>query len=341
MNGAFKSSVFGRHIAQLPTHAPPESAPTNMEPSETRKVQVSEKVSEATAATSDVRFEAREPAYSLEDMVLPDATRAIVNSMLAKLERRHLLYETWNLKKLEPSGGRLVFNLYGPPGTGKTMLAEAMARRLGMKIVEVSYAEIESKYVGDTSKNIVAAFKEASIQGAAIFFDEADSILGKRMTQVTQSADHAVNVSRAVMLKELDRFGGVVMFATNLARNFDAAFVRRILFHVNVPPPDLAGRRALWHKMIPEEVPGKDALNLDALALESDGLVGGEIRNAIMVAASEAVQREGYSQRLTKDDLSMAIELTRRAKREVGPSQRTVTDVELDAADVPSDLGHL
>ena len=61
-----------------------------------------------------------------------------------------------------------------------------------------------------------------------LFFDEADSILGKRLANVSQSTDHAVNVSRSVMLLELDRFDGVTVFATNLASNYDSAFVRRI-----------------------------------------------------------------------------------------------------------------
>ncbi len=264
------------------------------------------------------KFEARAPRYALDDVVLSDEALARVKGMLAKVEHHHVLYEQWGLKKLEQGAGRLVFNLYGPPGTGKTMLAEALAARLGRHLIEVSYAEIESKYVGDTPKNITAAFTAARESGAALFFDEADSILGRRMTSVTQASDHAVNVSRAVMLKQLDAFDGVVMFATNLARNFDDAFVRRILFHVEIPLPDAPALRRLWSSMLPEALPGRADLDLADLAAASEGLAGGDIRNVVVMAATEAVQRLGAGRRVTQGDLSRAIAHVRAAKAQVG-----------------------
>ena len=264
------------------------------------------------------RFEARPARYSLDDVILSEEALRRVRGMLAKVERHHVLYEEWGLKKLEPSSGRLAFNLYGPPGTGKTMLAEALAARLDRPVIEVSYAEIESKYVGDTPKNITAAFTAAREANAALFFDEADSILGRRMTSVTQASDHAVNVSRAVMLTQLDAFDGVVMFATNLAKNFDEAFVRRILFHVEIPLPDEPARLRLWTTMLPLAIPGRAMLDLPRLAELSDGLAGGDIRNAILLSATEAVQREGARRVLTIVDLLDAIDVIRAAKRDVG-----------------------
>jgi SpoVK/Ycf46/Vps4 family AAA+-type ATPase len=264
------------------------------------------------------RFQPRTPHWTVDDVILSDATRRDVLAMLAKFECHEVLYNTWNLKKLEPAGRKLVVNLYGLPGTGKTMLADAIAQRLGKTILEVSYAEIESKYVGETPKNIVAAFEAAKANGSAIFFDEADSILGRRMTNVTAAADHGVNVSRAVMLKQLDAFDGVVLFATNLAKNFDGAFVRRILFHLEVPPPDLACRRVMWRKLVPTEVPGSGELDFDELAARSDGLVGGEIKNCILLAATVAVQRVDSERVLKMPDLFSAIEQTAKAKRDIG-----------------------
>ena len=70
-----------------------------------------------------------------------------------------------------------------------------------------------------------------------LFYDEADSILGKRLSNVSQSTDHAVNVSRSVMLLELDSFKGVTLFATNFMSNYDSAFVRRIIGHIEMPLP--------------------------------------------------------------------------------------------------------
>ena len=270
------------------------------------------------AAAAEHRFPARDARYRLDDVVLPDPVREGVSAVLAKLNHRRTLYDHWGLRRIDPYGGKAVLNFYGPPGTGKSMLAEAVAERLGQPIIEVNYAEVESKYVGETPKNITAAFKSATDQGAALFFDEADSILGKRMTQVTQASDHSVNVSRAVMLKQLDAHDGVVLFATNLAKNIDGAFVRRILYHIEVPAPDREGRRLLFEKLMPPELPGRDTVDLDALADASEGLVGGEIKNIIIIAATLAVQRRGDERVVRDADLLKALERVAQARREVG-----------------------
>ncbi|HLF87599.1 MAG TPA: AAA family ATPase, partial [Anaerolineales bacterium] len=83
--------------------------------------------------------------------------------------------------------------------------------------------------MGETGKNIKAAFQKSRETGALLLFDEADSILGQRLSNVRQSTDHAVNLSCSVMLLELDQFSGVTVFAINLASNYDTAFIRRIL----------------------------------------------------------------------------------------------------------------
>ena len=266
------------------------------------------------------KFAPRAALFALDDVILPEDTSREVAALIGKIAHRDILFNEWGLSRLERSGNRLAFNLYGPPGTGKTMLAEALAGRFGKNVIEVSYAEIESKYVGDTPKNIAAAFRSAAKHDAALFFDEADSILGRRMTNVTQAADHGVNVSRAVMLKQLDAFQGIVMFATNLARNFDSAFVRRIPYHISLGPPDLDGRERLWRKLVPPEMPGAEDLDHAELARESDGLVGGDLRNALMLAAAAAVVREGPVRRVVLADMTQAIAACRRSKRDVGES---------------------
>lgn len=268
----------------------------------------------------ETRFEAREPRQRISDLILPSATRRNFEVLLSRISNHDLLYRDWGLSKIDPQGCCKTVNFYGPPGTGKTMCAEALAAELGRKIVEVNYAEIESKYVGETSQRICAAFRRAQSEqpGAVLFFDEADSILGRRMTNVTQAADHSVNVSRAVMLKQLDAFPGVVAFATNLAKNFDGAFVRRILLHVEVPAPDRAGRHQLWQRMFNPTVPGRDQLDWDRLADTSEGLVGGEIKNAVLIAAAVAASRPEETHRVNTDDVLQAIADVQRAKRDIG-----------------------
>ena len=191
-------------------------------------------------------FTVETPRRQLKDLIVPDATRVQITSLLAKIKYQHVLYDDFGLREIDPYGGRTAINLYGPPGTGKSFAAEAIAHELGLGLIRANYAEIESKYVGETAKNIKAAFQKANEMQAVLFFDEADSILGRRLTNITQSTDHAVNVSRSVMLLELDHFSGVTVFATNLASNYDTAFVRRILGHVEMPLPNTEDRARLW-----------------------------------------------------------------------------------------------
>ena len=267
-------------------------------------------------------FHVEAPQRRLENLILPDKTMQQIQSLLTKIKYHHVLYEDFGLSEIDPYGGRTAINLYGPPGTGKSFAAEAIAHELEKGIIRANYAEIESKYVGETAKNIKAAFQKARECEALLFFDEADSILGRRLSNVRQSTDHAVNVSRSVMLLELDRFSGVTVFATNLASNYDTAFVRRILGHIEMPLPDAAERVQLWRYHIPKRMPTQ--LNDDdwnALIRQSEGLSGGDILNIVVNAASSALQREGPSCKIVFDDFRAAMAATKHAKKEIGVAQ--------------------
>lgn len=146
-------------------------------------------------------------------------------------------------------------NLYGPPGTGKTMAAHAITSALEKQMICVDYAEIESKYVGETSKNLSRLFQTAKEQDAVIFFDEADALLSKRVTNMTSATDVSVNQTRSVLLNLLNQYQGVILFATNFIQNFDAAFLRRIKYHIPFHLPDEAMRERLWRMYIPEKCP--------------------------------------------------------------------------------------
>jgi SpoVK/Ycf46/Vps4 family AAA+-type ATPase len=264
-------------------------------------------------------FDVEAPRRRLEDLIVPEATIGQLRALLTKIRHHHVLYDEFGLSEIDPSGGRTAISLYGPPGTGKSLAAEALAHELGMGLIRVNYAAVESKYVGETPKNIKAAFQKAREAGAVLFFDEADSILGRRLSNISQSSDHAVNVSRSVALLELDQFSGVTVFATNLATNYDPAFVRRIIGHVELPLPDAATRARLWRAHIPARLPARlGEADWDSLVEQTEGLAGGDILNAVMYAASMALAREGPTCTITREDFLCAIEAGRRARRAVG-----------------------
>lgn len=272
-------------------------------------------------------FTVETPRRKLQDLIIPESTQIQLRSLLTKIKYHQVLYEDFGLREIDPYGGRTAINLYGPPGTGKSFAADAIANELGMGIIRANYAEIESKYVGETAKNIKAAFQKAREAAALLFFDEADSILGRRLSNITQSTDHAVNVSRSVMLLELDQFSGVTVFATNLASNYDTAFIRRILGHIEMPLPDAERRAQLWRYHIPSRLPVqlKDQ-DWATLVADTEGLAGGDILNIVVYAAAIALEREGLTCHITGGDFAAAITAIKRAKQEIGVDRTKTTN---------------
>ena len=187
------------------------------------------------------------------------------------------------------------------------MAAHAIANHLGRKILIVNYADIESKYVGETPKNIRKVFEVGKATGSILFFDEADAILSRRVTNMSSATDVSVNQTRSVMLMLMNEYQDFIIFATNFISNFDPAFMRRIAVHVKFELPDLNCRTLLLKKYIPDEMPlqmPKDEL-CSAIAEKSEGLSGGDISNAVLNAAFMAA-RHG-EQSVSKDYFEQAV----------------------------------
>lgn len=225
-----------------------------------------------------------EPRYTFNQIILPDVLRDELYSALKVIECKELIYEQWGFGEVDPIP-RSILNFYGEPGTGKTMCAHAVANYLGKKILLLNYSKIESKYVGEAPKNLQKAFEVADKTDSVLFFDEADSFLGKRIQNVTQGAEQALNSLRSQMLIQLEQFSGVVLFATNLVTNFDKAFESRILKHIRFELPNQEARVAIIKKMIPLKLPLEMPFSEEELSQASamiEGFSGREIKNAIL-----------------------------------------------------------
>src|SRR5437764_741013 len=157
------------------------------------------------------------PERTFADVILPPATRRTLDEALAQVRNHTLIFNRWGLGERHASGLGLAFNFAGAPGTGKTICAEAIAHALGMKLLVVNYAEVESMWAGETPKNIVSAFRSAAEQRALLFFDEADAIAGRRSTGGAHLPyQREANITVNVLLRELEAFNGVVIFATKI-----------------------------------------------------------------------------------------------------------------------------
>jgi len=233
------------------------------------------------------------PERTLADVVLPAQTRRTLEQALAQVRNHTLIYRNWGLGERHTSGRGLTFNFAGPPGTGKTICAEAVAHAVSMKLLVVDYAEAESMWVGETPKNIAGIFRAAGEQNAVLFFDEADAIATRRSTGGTLPYDREMNLTVNVLLRELEAFNGIVIFATNLAANFDPAFERRIRTHVLFEMPGPEDRVQIWQLQIhPRKTPLAPDVDFKQLA-ERYAVSGGDIKNAVLKAASAAAAEAG------------------------------------------------
>lgn len=233
------------------------------------------------------------PERSLADVVVSPQTRRTLEQALAQVRNHSLIFGRWGLGERHASGRGLAFNFAGPPGTGKTICAEAIAHALGKKLLVVDYAEAESMWVGETPKNIVATFRAAVEQNAVLFFDEADAIATRRSAGTPLPHDRESNLTVNVLLRELEAFNGIVIFATNLAANFDPAFERRIRTHVLFEMPGVEERAQIWQLQIhPKKTPLAADVDFRRLA-ERYAVSGGDIKNAVIKAAAAAAAEPG------------------------------------------------
>ena len=254
-------------------------------------------------------FYSQDPKYSFDQMVLPDNIQAEVFDALKVISCKELIYNKWGFNSIEPIP-KSILNLYGPPGTGKTMCAHAIAKYLNKKILSLNYSEIESKYVGEAPKNLQKAFDVAKETDSVLFFDEADSFLGKRIQNVTHGSDQALNSLRSQMLILLEEFSGIVVFATNLVTNFDKAFESRILKHIRFELPNQEARAAIIKKMLPKQLPlavqFTDEQIMEASAI-IDGFSGREIKTAILEMLLSKADPTNYNIFFYYEDLVFAL----------------------------------
>lgn len=240
-----------------------------------------------------VQFNPIEPKYTLDDIILSTNVKNKILDALVYKDKCDLVFNEWGLCNTHKYCKKIGINLYGEPGTGKTMAAHAIAKYMGKKIIEVSYADIESKYVGDTPKNLTRVFEQAQKTDSVLFFDEADAILSRRVTNMNNSTDVSVNQTRSVMLMLMNDYQGVIIFATNFIQNFDPAFMRRIMAHIHFQLPNFECRKKIWTSLIPKQMPNN--LDIECISEKYEGISGSDISNAILMAAFKGARTdEGF-----------------------------------------------
>lgn len=212
-----------------------------------------------------------------EDMVLEYNVATDLEEINTWISKGQIIMDRWKLSKYIKAGYRALF--YGPPGTGKTLAATLLGKKNNMDVYRVDLSMIVSKYVGETEKNLAKVFDMAENRNWILFFDEADSLFGKR-TSTNSANDRYANQEVAYLLQRIEDFPGMIILATNLKSNIDEAFSRRFQSVVYFPMPTEEQRRELWNHMLPKEWLGDNADSLLSIAAKTE-LSGGSIINVV------------------------------------------------------------
>lgn len=241
------------------------------------------------------------PHVGWDEIVLPADGAAQLTDAVTRLDHQQQVLNEWGLRQRAHAlhGARLL--LSGPPGTGKSLAAKAVATAAGTDLLVVDVSRIVSKWLGETEKNLAAAFEAAERTQAVLMLDEADALFATR-TEISDAHDRYANLETAYLLARLDSFEGLTILTTNLRANIDPAFLRRIDYVVDFPLPDVQSRRELWQRHLPPAVLADD-VDIDALG----GLYpvpGAWIRNVSVAGAFAAAADGGV---LTQEHLVNAM----------------------------------
>jgi SpoVK/Ycf46/Vps4 family AAA+-type ATPase len=228
--------------------------------------------------------------HEWQDLVLPATTLQRLREFAAAIRHRHLVFGEWGFGERLAHGAGIKALFAGASGTGKTMAAGVVARELGLDLFKVDLSGVVNKYIGETEKNLDRVFRAARCSNAIVFLDEADALLGKR-SEVRDAHDRYANIEVAYLLQRLEEHDGVVILATNLRRNIDDAFNRRMQYVIDFPRPEETERERIWRGMFPPQSPVAPDVDFAFLARQFD-LAGGEIRNVALDAAFIAAQEQ-------------------------------------------------
>ena len=232
-----------------------------------------------------------QPKFTWNDLILPDDRQRQLREICQWVKYHHVVFGDWGFEGKLSLGKGLNVLFAGLSGTGKTMAAEIIAGELGLDLYKIDLSVVVSKYIGETEKNLSRIFAEAATSNAILFFDEADALFGKR-SEVKDAHDRYANIEINYLLMKMEEHEGIVILATNLQKNLDEAFLRRLHFAVEFPFPDEEHRWRIWHSVFPSAAPLKSDIDFAFLARRLK-LSGGNIKNIAINAAFLAAEHSG------------------------------------------------
>jgi len=260
------------------------------------------------------------PRFAHEELILPHKQRVMFAEILKAMESLTAVHYGWGTATAWNESGISVL-FAGPPGTGKTMAAEILSIKLDLPMYRIDLSQVVNKYIGETEKNLKRVFDAADVSDIILFFDEADSLFGRR-TEVSDAHDRYANLEISYLLERMERFKGLAILATNRKKDLDEAFLRRLRYIVDFPLPEAPERKLIWRQVIPDHADSSQ-LQFDFLA-EQFPLSGGNIRSIVFNACLQCAEgqvagKNGEARRLTMQAIIAAV------KREYDKMNRTLS----------------
>lgn len=222
-----------------------------------------------------------------KDLVLKEKTLEEIKELETWLNYNEQLMGEWGMRDKIKPGFRVLF--YGPSGTGKTMTTCLLGKYTGRDVYRVDLSMVISKYIGETEKNLSGLFNKAEHKNWILFFDEADSLFGKR-TNVRDAHDKYANQEVSYLLQRIEAHNGLVILASNMKGNIDSAFTRRFNAFVEFAPPEVNERLRLWQIYMPKNNKVHKNIDLKELAKNYE-LTGANIVNIIHYAGLLSIQK--------------------------------------------------
>jgi vacuolar protein-sorting-associated protein 4 len=185
--------------------------------------------------------------------------------------------------------------LYGPPGTGKSYLAKAVATEADSTFFSVSSADLVSKWQGESERLVRSLFemaRESPGGRAIIFIDEVDSLCGSRSEGESDSA-RRIKTEFLVQMDGVGKKTGdvLVLGATNVPWELDAAIRRRFEKRVYIPLPEAFARTLMVKLNLGDDTPNNlTEDDFDRLGEITTGASGSDIKVLVKEALMQPLR---------------------------------------------------
>ncbi|KAI1006390.1 Vacuolar protein sorting-associated protein 4 [Podosphaera aphanis] len=265
------------------------------------------------------------PNIKWEDVAgLEGAKEALKEAVILPIKFPHLF-----TGKRQPWKGIL---LYGPPGTGKSYLAKAVATEANSTFFSVSSSDLVSKWMGESERLVKQLFAMArENKPSIIFIDEVDALCGPR-GEGESEASRRIKTEMLVQMDGVgrDSKGVLVLGATNIPWQLDAAIRRRFQRRIHISLPDLPARSKMFEISVgstPCELTGADFRRLGEL---SEGYSGSDISIVVQDALMQPVRKIQMSTHYKKVMVEGVEKLTPCSPGDSGAIEMTWTEVDSD-----------